>query len=44
MRFASADAQPGEVVLLAPATSSYDLYRNYEERGDDFKRLVGLLA
>ena len=44
VRFASADAQPGEVVLLAPATSSYDLYRNYEERGDDFKRLVGLLA
>lgn len=44
VRFVSANARPGEVVLLAPATSSYDLYRNYEERGDDFKRLVGLLA
>ncbi len=37
-------AKPGEVVLLAPATSSYDLYKNYQERGDDFKRLVENLA
>lgn len=34
----------GDVVLLAPATSSFDQYRNYVERGNDFKRIVGSLA
>jgi UDP-N-acetylmuramoylalanine--D-glutamate ligase len=29
-------AAPGDVVLLAPATSSYDQYNNYKERGQDF--------
>ena len=43
VRFASANARSGDVVLLAPATSSYDLYKNYEQRGDDFKHIVGLL-
>ena len=33
-------ARPGDVVLLAPATSSYDQYENYCERGDDFRRAV----
>ena len=33
-------ARPGDVVLLAPATSSYDQYENYRERGDDFRRAV----
>lgn len=31
---------PGDVVLLSPATSSYDLYANYKERGNHFCRLV----
>ena len=43
VRYATANAASGDVVLLAPATSSYDLYKNYEQRGDDFKRIVGLL-
>ena len=30
----------GDVVLLAPATSSYDQYPNYIRRGDDFRRIV----
>ena len=34
----------GDVVLMAPATSSFDLYANYEERGKDFKRIVGKLS
>ncbi|MDR1489304.1 MAG: UDP-N-acetylmuramoyl-L-alanine--D-glutamate ligase [Desulfovibrio sp.] len=33
-------ARPGAVILLSPATASYDLYRNYKERGDHFRRLV----
>jgi UDP-N-acetylmuramoylalanine--D-glutamate ligase len=37
---ASAEAEPGAVVLLSPACASYDQYRNFEERGDHFRRLV----
>ena len=37
---ASRAAQGGDAVLLSPACSSYDMYHSYEERGDDFKRLV----
>ena len=44
VRFASANAKNGDVVLLAPATSSYDLYKNYEQRGEDFKQIVGKLS
>lgn len=44
MRRHFADAAPGEVVLLSPATSSYDQYPDYMARGDDFKRIVKELA
>ncbi|ATD81104.1 MULTISPECIES: UDP-N-acetylmuramoyl-L-alanine--D-glutamate ligase [Desulfovibrio] len=40
----AASACRGDVVLMAPATSSFDLYANYEERGKDFKRIVGKLS
>lgn len=33
-------SQPGEVVLLSPACASFDMYRNFEERGRDFKSCV----
>jgi UDP-N-acetylmuramoylalanine--D-glutamate ligase len=37
---AGAVAQPGEVVLLAPACSSFDQFENYEHRGRVFKETV----
>jgi UDP-N-acetylmuramoylalanine--D-glutamate ligase len=36
-------SQPGDVVLLSPACSSFDMYENYEERGNIFRRLVKTL-
>ena len=33
-------AGPGDVVLLSPACSSFDLYQNYKARGDHFRSLV----
>ena len=33
---ASAEAEPGDVVLLAPAAASFDQYPNFEKRGEDF--------
>ena len=40
---AAADAEPGEVVLLAPAAASFDQYDSFEARGEDFIRCVKAL-
>jgi UDP-N-acetylmuramoylalanine--D-glutamate ligase len=37
---AAVEARPGDVVLLAPACSSFDQFENYEHRGNVFKQLV----
>jgi len=44
VRAAAACAQPGDIVLLAPACASFDAYAGYEKRGEDFRGIVARLA
>ena len=36
-------AQPGDVVLFSPGTSSFDMFKNYADRGNQFRALVHAL-
>jgi len=44
VRRQAALAKPGDVVLLSPATASFDAYSGYTERGRDFARVATALA
>jgi UDP-N-acetylmuramoylalanine--D-glutamate ligase len=40
MKHARESADSGDAVLLSPACSSFDMFRNYEERGEKFRKLA----
>ncbi len=40
VKVALQEAQRGDVVLLSPACASFDLFKNYEDRGDQFRKAV----
>ncbi len=43
VRIAHSFARPGDVVLLSPACASWDMFRDFEERGNVFRQLVAQL-
>jgi UDP-N-acetylmuramoylalanine--D-glutamate ligase len=44
VRAAAEAAKPGDHVLLSPAFASFDMFKGYADRGDQFERLVMDLA
>jgi UDP-N-acetylmuramoylalanine--D-glutamate ligase len=44
VRRAAEVAEPGEHVLLSPGFASFDMFRSYADRGEQFERLVHALA
>ena len=40
LRVARGVSKSGDTVLLSPACASFDMFRNYQDRGQQFKRIV----
>ena len=43
VQIANTIAKPGQIVLFSPASASFDLFKNFAERGEKFKELVKIL-
>jgi len=43
VELARAQARPGDLVLFSPGTSSFDMFKNYADRGNQFRELVQAL-
>ena len=43
VELARAAAKPGDIIILSPASASFDLYPNFEVRGREFKNIVNAL-
>ena len=43
VELARACAKPGDIIILSPASASFDLYPNFEVRGREFKKIVNEL-
>jgi len=43
VKSAANQAKAGESILLSPGCSSFDMFKDYKERGDEFKKIVNLL-
>ena len=40
IKIARKSAQKGEIVLFSPASASFDMFKNFADRGNKFKKLV----
>ncbi|OJU82576.1 MAG: UDP-N-acetylmuramoylalanine--D-glutamate ligase [Chlamydia sp. 32-24] len=43
VKYATRDAKNGDIVLLSPGCSSYDMFKDFADRGNEFKRIVNCI-